>query len=329
MNEKDPTVSVVIPLYNKEKYIKRALFSVLAQTSPPLETIVVDDGSTDDGPEKVKSFNNPNIILIRQENKGPGAARNAGLAKAKGKYITFLDADDEWMPQFLETGLSFLEENANVSVVCIGYYYYPELKRSIIWNEQEHPNIFEINETTDVETILRLITVFLPTSTIIKTDVVRKWGGFYNRYKCIFGEDLYLFYKIMFNERIGIIPKALAIYHTDASDLYAGGKKKDLPIPPYLEDPNDILLSCPLKKRIVLQKLLLHRAMHGAKSFAFLGHKKKAKELFNRFYIANCLSFSDTLRIRMLISFAPLLPTMRILWRFSKFLMRRNSFTRE
>lgn len=120
----DPvTVSVIIPLYNKGKYIERALSSVLAQTFPPLEIIVVDDGSTDDGTERVLKLNSSEIILIRQENRGPGAARNIGMAKAMGKYVVFLDADDEWLPSFLETGLSLLEdETANIIVAWTGYY---------------------------------------------------------------------------------------------------------------------------------------------------------------------------------------------------------------
>jgi glycosyltransferase involved in cell wall biosynthesis len=102
-------VSVVIPLYNKCKYIERALNSLIAQKYPALEIIaVVDDGSTDEGLEKLIALKNPMITLIRQENKGPGSARNSGLATANGKYIAFLNADDEWYPSFIETGISFL-----------------------------------------------------------------------------------------------------------------------------------------------------------------------------------------------------------------------------
>ena len=97
-----PTVSAVIPLYNKGPYIERALRSALAQTLPLREIIVVDDGSTDDGPDRALRLaqNSTNIKLVRQPNRGPGAARNAGLALAKGKYTAFLDADDEWLPVY-------------------------------------------------------------------------------------------------------------------------------------------------------------------------------------------------------------------------------------
>ena len=90
-----PTVSVIIPLYNKGKYISRALESVFNQTYTDYEVIVVDDGSTDDGCEVVRRFSDKRLRLIQQTNKGPGAARNTGLRESCGKLLAFLDADDE------------------------------------------------------------------------------------------------------------------------------------------------------------------------------------------------------------------------------------------
>ena len=87
-------ISVVIPLYNKEKEIACTLRSVLAQTSQPLEIIVVDDGSTDGGAEVVRAIGSPLVRLVRQSNAGVCAARNRGIAESTGEYIALLDADD-------------------------------------------------------------------------------------------------------------------------------------------------------------------------------------------------------------------------------------------
>jgi glycosyltransferase involved in cell wall biosynthesis len=105
-----PSVSVVIPLYDKERYIARAVQSVLKQTCRDFELIVVDDGSTDASASVVESIEDVRIRLIRQENSGECAARNRGIEEASTDLIAFLDADDEWLPGFLETILRLQRE---------------------------------------------------------------------------------------------------------------------------------------------------------------------------------------------------------------------------
>jgi glycosyltransferase involved in cell wall biosynthesis len=98
-----PTFSVVIPLYNKERHVTRAMQSVFNQTYCDLELIVVDDGSTDDGARVVEAIRDHRTRLIRQANAGASAARNRGIAVARAGLVAFLDADDEWLPEHLET----------------------------------------------------------------------------------------------------------------------------------------------------------------------------------------------------------------------------------
>ncbi len=95
--------SVVIPLYNKERHIQRAINSVLKQTYHEFELIVVNDGSTDSSVHMVRQIQDPRIKLLCQQNAGVSAARNRGINEARGELIAFLDADDAWRPNFLDT----------------------------------------------------------------------------------------------------------------------------------------------------------------------------------------------------------------------------------
>jgi len=95
-------VSALIPTYNRREHVCRAIDSVLAQTMPVDEIIVVDDGSTDDSAEMIRSRYGQRITVIRQENAGVSAARNRGIREAQGKWIAFLDSDDVWFPTKME-----------------------------------------------------------------------------------------------------------------------------------------------------------------------------------------------------------------------------------
>ncbi len=102
-SEKKPFFSVVIPLYNKQSHVKETIETVFNQTFQDYEIVVVNDGSTDESAKVVESLQDNRIRLIHQENAGVSAARNHGIKEAKADYIAFLDADDLWLPKFLQT----------------------------------------------------------------------------------------------------------------------------------------------------------------------------------------------------------------------------------
>ena len=121
-------ISVIIPVFNTEKYLAEAIESVLSQTVKPAEIIVVNDGSTDKSADVARQFE-PLVRLICQENKGVGAARNTGINNASGEFLAFLDADDLWTENKLEILHSYLQNNPGTDMV-FGYveqFVSPEL----------------------------------------------------------------------------------------------------------------------------------------------------------------------------------------------------------
>lgn len=114
---KDVLISVVIPVFNGERHIAEAVASVRGQGHDPLEIIVVDDGSTDGTRAAIESLAGPDLRYVRQENAGPSAARNRGIALARGDVLAFIDADDLWWPGRLDAQLPHLAPDNGVDVV--------------------------------------------------------------------------------------------------------------------------------------------------------------------------------------------------------------------
>src|SRR3546814_65596 len=107
--------SVVIPTYNRKKFIGTTLKSILAQQCTDYEIIVVDDGSTDGTRESLASYGS-SVRILEQPNYGPGAARNLGLGEARGDYVAFLDSDDIWFPWTLETFATLITKHDSPSI---------------------------------------------------------------------------------------------------------------------------------------------------------------------------------------------------------------------
>lgn len=117
-----PTVTVVMPVYNKAKYVGRAIQSVLDQTYPVMELLIVDDASTDESMKKVAAFDDPRIRVLSRTRSGPGgyAARNLGIRRATGDWIGFLDADDFWFPEHIEHAMGVAKEFPDLPIISAG-----------------------------------------------------------------------------------------------------------------------------------------------------------------------------------------------------------------
>lgn len=139
-----PFFSVVIPLYNKQPHISRAINSVLKQTFQDFELIIVNDASTDGSVEEIQKFDDPRIILLHRDQPGPGgyAARNTGIKEAHGGWIAFLDADDKWLPEHLSRYCNLIAKFPNVGVCSSGW--------EVVGDEAQNFNSFYLaNQTSD------------------------------------------------------------------------------------------------------------------------------------------------------------------------------------
>lgn len=128
-----PTVSVVIPCYNAAPFLRETLDSAINQTYPPLEILLIDDGSTDDSAAIAESYGPP-VRVIRQPNQGESVARNRGIDEAKGDWIAFLDADDLWDAQKTEKQVAALS-NASPDIICCYadlYFFYPDGRKESV-----------------------------------------------------------------------------------------------------------------------------------------------------------------------------------------------------
>ena len=264
--------------------MRRALESISAQTFTDFEVIVVDDGSTDGGAAIVADYPDARFRLIAQTNAGPGAARNAGIAKARGEFIAFLDADDEWLPNYLQESVSLLESfGSEVASVTCGYIEHPSDKSTeSMWRKRGLRNgVQRVQPDTEPALVVSMLAYMSPCSTLTRAEVFRKWGGFFDREKCTFGEDAFLWLKVLLNEQVAFTLKPLVQFHREASGLSYNliGSR---PVEPFLKNPREIEAACPPALRSLLSQVLAIRAAKTACVLGYWGHWREARDLVKR-----------------------------------------------
>ena len=204
------SVSIIITTFNHARFLADAIRSALAQTVPPLEVIVVDDGSTDDPAAVVAGF--PGVRMIRQHNQGLAAARNAGWRAAAGDHVVFLDADDRLLPNALALNLQQLSRSPDCALVFGGYRWIDVEGRPV--GDPEVPLAVGDNA---YERFLEGNCVGMHATVMYRRDVIDEVGGFEERLRACEDYDLYL--RVARRHRISATPECLAEYRRHDSNM--------------------------------------------------------------------------------------------------------------
>jgi len=281
-----PIVSVIIPLYNKSNYIARALNSVFAQTLTDFEVLVIDDGSTDNSLEIVCQYSDSRLKIIEQNNAGPGSARNRGIREAKAKYVAFLDADDEWLPDYLSSSLVIFQTELACEV-CVSSRFM-KVVGTIVKSEdmlyqmtgQRYRGLWAINESISDNELQYIINAFHTDTVFVSRQLCLNLGGFseMNNY----GEDWHLWIQFLFNHRIFFNNVHLAVVHSEASGICSQGLLKN-PIQAYYLEAINIREKCTKDNKNLLERFYSLHALRDAHVRAGVGNLKAAKYLVENF----------------------------------------------
>lgn len=217
--------SVIVPLYNKASYIKKALDSVMEQTFKDYELIVVDDGSTDNSlciAQDALEKTGLNFQLIHQENAGVSTARNNGVAVSHGDFLCFLDADDWWAPTFLERIDWLIREYPDAGIYGTNYYYVKNNKKRVCVSSTETGYI-DYCRVYYEQFAMPLTSI----SVAINRTVFNEFGGFRPTLKL--GEDFDLWIRIALKYKVAFLNEALAFYFQDSDPEWRGIRQMQEP----------------------------------------------------------------------------------------------------
>lgn len=253
--------SVVIPLYNKEDYIVNTLTSVLNQSYQNFEVIVVNDGSTDDSLKIVQSFHDSRIRVFTKNNGGVSSARNLGVEKANFKYVAFLDADDEWKPDYLFFINKLIDKYPQCALYGAAYKY--KADSTVVGSNIKEGIVEDFFQVTFSASIL------CSSAVVILREVLVDIGGF--PVGMVGGEDIYTWCKIAKKYSIVYTPKVLVIYNFQSETGNSRIGKLDTSVEEWID-----LFE---KDNSYLNEYIAHKAIHSGIRHVLGFHKKKSYEI--------------------------------------------------
>lgn len=205
-------VSAIITAYNSEVFVAEAISSVLEQTCPVDEIVVIDDGSTDHTRDIVESFSQRGVRYIYQKNQGPGAARNCGIRATSGEFLAFLDADDVWLKDKIKIQLDFLSEHPEVALVS-GFAWW--------WNVLKDDRFISGEVPKSIVSLRRDLLVYNkignPSRVMLRRSVLMDVGVFSENIR--WGQDWDLWIRIITRYNAAILPKPVIVYRWHEKNL--------------------------------------------------------------------------------------------------------------
>src|SRR5690554_5849112 len=211
-----PKFSVVIAVYNKEKYLAKTLQSILDQTFTDFEIVIINDGSTDGSEAIIKSFNDKRIHYYAQENQGAAAARNTAIAKATAPLIALLDADDYWFPFYLEEQNRLIDKYPEAFVFATA--------QEIISKNNTHPKPYSLPKDFGNDGVVNYFeashraSILHSSSTVLKKEVFGEVGNYDVNLKT--GEDTDLYIRIGLNYPVVFSRKICSTYYVLENSLF-------------------------------------------------------------------------------------------------------------
>lgn len=209
-----PLVSVIIPNYNYAQYLPQALDSVLAQTYPHVEIIVVDDGSTDKSGAVLRKYGD-RIRVIQQHREGVSIARNRGAHESKGQLLAFLDADDVWLPMKLERQVARFLKDPDLGLVHCGWEAIDNL--GVV--AEPHLDGMEGWVAKELLLLRRPVVNVVGSSAVVTRNVFEEIGGFDRRLST--SADWDFSYRLAINRRVAFVPEVLLQYRQHGTNMHA------------------------------------------------------------------------------------------------------------